>query len=243
MAATALKNCKLWMSGYDLSGESNALSYDETYDELEVPAFGYGAKRRIAGLPKVTLTHEGWAWSDGSTGPDDVLTSLRGVFNTPATIAPLTGAAGEAAYFSTVTLLKLGHGGATGDPYSFQVEAGGSQYPLVRGTIMEYSAKTATGDGTVRELGEVVSGTSLYASLHILAVSGTNPTLDLLLKSAVTNWATVTTRVTFAQAVAKGAQFATPVAGPITDTFWRASYTIGGTDTPSFTIALVVGTK
>jgi len=49
-----------------------------------------------------------------------------------------------------------------------------------------------------------------------------------------------TDRITFAQATAIGAQWATPVSGAITDDWWRLSYTIGGTN-PSFMVIVVVG--
>ncbi len=241
MGASILRDCKLWVGGYNLSGDSNRLAYKDEYDKLEIPAFGYAAKRRIAGLPSVAFEQEGWMWSDGTTGPDDALSALRGVTGTPITIGPLTGAAGESGWFSTITLLQLSHGGEVSSPYSFKASGEGNDYPLIHGTILENSAKTSTGSGTVRTLGAVTSTQKIYAALHVLAVSGTNPTLDMTVLSAVTNWGTPTTRITFAQKTAVGAQFATPVAGPVTDTYWRAAYTIGGTNSPSFTVAVVVG--
>jgi hypothetical protein len=42
---------------------------------------------------------------------------------------------------------------------------------------------------------------------------------------------------------ALGSQFATRVAGPITDDWWRASFTVGGSATPTFTLALVMGIR
>ena len=87
----------------------------------------------------------------------------------------------------------------------------------------------------------MAAGKYLYAILHVLAVEGTNPTLDLIVQSDdASGFASAVSRITFTQKTAIGAQFASLV-GPITDTYFRASYTIGGTNTPKFTIALAVG--
>jgi hypothetical protein len=50
-----------------------------------------------------------------------------------------------------------------------------------------------------------------------------------------------TTRVTFSQATGRTSQWATPVAGAITDDWWDISWTIGGTGGPDFTFVAVVG--
>jgi hypothetical protein len=94
----------------------------------------------------------------------------------------------------------------------------------------------------VYALGAATATQHLYGVLHVLAVSGTNPTLDVVIQSDdAEGFASGTTRGTFTQKTAVGSQFLTPVAGPVTDTHWRCTWTIGGTNTPSFTIALVVG--
>ena len=62
--------------------------------------------------------------------------------------------------------------------------------------------------------------------MHVLAVSGTNPTLDMIIQSDnVSGFTSPTTKITFDQAVAVGAQWGTRVAGPLTDDYYRASWT------------------
>jgi hypothetical protein len=103
------------------------------------------------------------------------------------------------------------------------------------------TARTVTGNGTARQLGLVGATQKLYASLHVVDASVAD-TLDVKIQSDdASGMGTPTDRITFTQATAVGAQYATPVSGPIaTDTWWRVSYTIGGTS-PSFKFAVVVG--
>jgi hypothetical protein len=75
----------------------------------------------------------------------------------------------------------------------------------------------------------------------VIAAGGTLPTLDVTVQSDdAEGFASPTTRLTFTQKSAIGAEFITPVAGPITDTWWRVSWAIGGT-TPTFGIVACVG--
>jgi hypothetical protein len=72
--------------------------------------------------------------------------------------------------------------------------------------------------------------------------AGTNPTLDLKIQSDDAQaMSSPIDRITFDQMTTVGAQWK-ELAGPITDTWWRVNYTLGGID-PSFVIAVVIGIK
>lgn len=238
----ALVNCKLYVDGYDLSGDHNALAMLPEIEPLDATAFGMGTRKHIAGLKTLTFNHQG-IWNAGTGAVEDVLHGDLGVVNKPMTIAPKTGAEGEVAYFLRSHISAYRPGASIGELFAFSVEGEVSDsVGVIRGTVLGTGAKTATGDGTAYQLGAVASGESLYAVMHVTAVSGTNPTLDVILESDdAEGFPSGTTRITFTQATAIGSEWATPVAGPITDDWWRLSYTIGGTDTPTFTVAIIVG--
>jgi len=100
---------------------------------------------------------------------------------------------------------------------------------------------TATGTGAAMKLGPVAEGQQLYAAMHVLSASGTNPTLVMAVQSATAQvFGTRTERLVFPQVIAPGGWWATPVAGPITDEWWRVSYTIGGTN-PSLAVVVIIG--
>jgi hypothetical protein len=102
------------------------------------------------------------------------------------------------------------------------------------------TARTATGTGTSVQLGAVSSTQRLYVALHVFSVSGTTPSLTVAIQSDnATGFPSASTVTTLTAATAIGSQI-TRVAGPITDDWFRVSYTISGTD-PSFLFAVTAG--
>jgi hypothetical protein len=240
MAEFVLENAKLWLGGYDLSGDMNALALEYGAETQDNTTFGQDTRTMLGGLKTVRARHEG-LWNGGADQVDDVLFSQINVANTPMTFGPQTGADGEAGYSFQSKVASYAPGASVGEMFAFNVSAEAAGAPLVRGTIMHNAARTATGNGTARQLGAVAVGQKLYAALHVVAVSGTAPTLDVTVESDdASGFASGITRGTFTQATAIGAQWLTPVAGAITDDWWRVGYTIGGT-TPSFTFIVIVG--
>jgi hypothetical protein len=240
---TVYKNAKVYSGGYDLTGATNTVSVDYAFDELDATTYGSDCRFSVPGLAKLSFSMEGFAYSDGTDEPEDVLYAALG--NTtaqPVTWAPLTGADGEFAYSAETLALSYSMGGTIGELCPFIVSGAGKGSKLFRGTILGTGAKSSTANGTARQLGAVSATQYLYGCLHVLAVSGTSPTLDVVVKSDdAEGFSSGTTRLTFAQKTAIGSEFITPVAGPITDDWFRATWTIGGSGSPSFTIALVVG--
>ena len=99
--------------------------------------------------------------------------------------------------------------------------------------LADSAARTATAAGTSVSLPGSIS--KLRFQLEVTAVTGTNPTLDVLVQDSIdgTNWATIGT---FTQKTAAGLQVidvATLFSRRI-----RASWTIGGTATPTFTFSV-----
>lgn len=228
------------MDGYNLSGYTNQLGLKYSAEILDDTVFGATTKSRIPGLKDVQLEGSGFFEAKATLdGPDDAVNAKLAVADTLITVCPTDGTAGELAFFFPALLAEYSPGAAVGELFAFQISAGGCEV-LARGTILENAAKTATANGTARNLGAVAAGKKLYAAMHVLAVNGTTPTLDMLIQSDDAEaFLSATNRITFAQKTAIGAQWATPVAGPITDQWWRASWTIGGA-TPSFTVVVAV---
>lgn len=240
MAPIILKNAKLYLGGFNLSGDLNQMALNYGVDMLEVTTFNDAAKRRIAGLFDVSADLQGFY--QAGTNPDlvdKILWDKLALQDEIMTICPTTGAAGEVAYFTKVIEATYTPGGSVGEVFPFSVEAQGAER-LVRGIVAETGVKTATVTGTARNLGAVTASQKLYAAMHVIAASGTTPTLGVTIESDdASGFASPVTRITFAQATAIGAQWK-EVAGAITDTWYRPVITIAGT-TPSFTIALLLG--
>ncbi len=215
-----------------------ALNYG--VDMLEVTTFNDAAKRRIAGLFDVSADLQGFY--QAGTNPDlidKILWDKLALQDEIMTICPTDGAAGAVAYFTKVVEATYAPGGSVGEAFPFSVEAQGTER-LIRGIVAETGVKTASGNGTARNMGAVTASQKLYAAMHVIAASGTTPTLDVAIESDdASGFLSPVTRITFAQATAIGAQWK-EVAGAISDTWYRPVLTIGGT-TPSFTVVILLG--
>lgn len=236
--------CKIYADGYDVSGDTNQVSLEQTYDEVEFTPFGSTSHAFYPGIPVVSFSFSGAAESDGTDAIDDIIAAKLSSTSVPVTFCPTDGTAAEICYFTSGCMLNATRGGSVGDMYGFEVSGVGQGSLLVRGTVMEaLAAKTSTGTGTARQLGAVTATQKVYAVMHITAVSGTSPTLDMVVQSDdAEGMASASDRITFTQATAIGSQFSS-TAGAITDDWWRLSWTIGGSDTPTFTVFVGVGIK
>lgn len=239
MAVQIIKDAKLWLGGYDLSGDMNALALTYGAELQDDTVLGDDTRSRMGGLRTLTFQHEGF-WNGGAEAVDEVLFGRIGVKDEVMTVGPETGADGEIAFATRIVGGEYSPGGAVGEMLAFSVSGEGRD-AFVRGTVMHNAQRTAGGNGVARQLGAASAGQRLYAALHVIAAAGTSPTLDVTVESDdAQGFTTPTTRVTFAQATGVGAQWASPVAGPIADDWWRVSWTIGGTG-PSFSFVVLVG--
>jgi len=176
-------------------------------------------------------------------GVDDTLYPLLGTADVVKSIVA-NSADGSAAYLlKSIPLSYTPVMGAAGELAMGTISGSSSTGPVVRGTLLHPSnaARTSSSTGTGRQLGAVAAGKSMYAALHVISASGTNPTLDVILQSDDNaSFTSATSRITFTQATGRTSQLSS-VAGAITDDYWRVSYTIGGTDTPTFAFAVTAG--
>ena len=236
------KSCKLWLDGFDFSGDINAIAINYEADEVEDTHFGDSTHIFLGGgLLKFDAQFEGGI-NLGTTTVEGTNFSNVGTGDTPVTIGLDTGADGEIGYTMKSLTRGFSWGEKIGALQKYSVSLSASNERLVRGTIMHNATRTSTANGTARQLGAVAAGQSVYATLHVLApVSGTSPTLDVVVASAAADSWPGTSRITFNRKTAIGSQFATPVAGSITDTWWRVQYTIGGSNTPTFPFVVIIG--
>jgi hypothetical protein len=232
------KNATILLSGYNISGDSNKVALSSKADVKDRTTFNNTARRRVCGLLDTSISAEGFFDPAKDAGLFDFIASGEKII----AVSPAVGLAGDLVYFAkcqTAEYTPLE--GAIGELAAFRLSAQGNG-PLIRGKMLERSTKTATAPGTAANIGAVLATQKVYACSHVLAVSGTNPTLDLKIQSDdALSMSSPIDRITFDQMTTVGAQWK-ELAGPITDTWWRVNYTLGGTD-PSFVIAVVIGIK
>lgn len=236
MSIQALIDATIWLDAYDVSGILNSVDHEEKYAELVSTTFASGGNvERIAGLADFVVKVDGF-W-DTDVQPD--LDTLSGVAGKVITVTP-NGTAGDVALFGKGLVSGFKRGGKVGDiaPISGQVAASNADGLLHGSLLAAKRTESTSGNGSAVQVGAALSTQSLYAVLHVFEASGTLPTLDVTIESDSSGvFGSPTTQVTFAQATAAGCTYVTPVAGPVTDTYWRAAWTIGGT-LPSFTFGV-----
>jgi len=235
MSEAVWKNCKFYAGAYDFSGNMNALGLDYSAETPERTAMGDTGKTRLPGLLDVGFSLNG---NVQHPDPDLWLFNNMSLADTPITMAE-TGADQGPAFLFQPILAQYTPGAKIGEVMAFSVKGSGDG-KLISGSILyPKTIKTASDTGVIRQLSAVSATQTLYAILHVFAVSA-GDTLDVIIQSdALEAFGSPETKITFAQKSAIGSEYKT-AAGEITDTWYRVSFTIGGAD-PSFTFAVSIG--
>lgn len=242
MAVLPLTDATILVGGTNLTGQSNQTELKFEADELDGTTFGSGGWRsRVGGLRASALDVKGFFAAGDISLPDDALFANLGN-SVPASVSPVAPAVGGLAYLLRGTRGRYKWGDQIGALLPFEASMDGDD-PAARGVYGSAGVKTATGNGTGLNLGAIPAGSQLVVALHVIAVSGTTPTLTVTVQSDDANtFATPTTQATFTAVTGSGAGsaqylLASPAA---TETWFRVNHTIGGT-TPSFEFYVTVG--
>lgn len=237
MTLSMLRDCRVWLDEYDVSGSSNKVGVSGERDFKETTNFNSaGWVEGLAGIKKVSLDVGGFY------DPSTIDAAIADLFDQASAICVLSSNddAQSIAYISQAVILAAKRGFDVGEVATMDVQAVGTgATAFARGWILApKSTVTASGNSSAQQNGTVSATQTVYASLHVFSVSGTTPTLDVVVQSDTVGFPSPTARITFAQATTVGAQLGS-ASGAITDDYWRASYTVGGT-TPSFSFAVVM---
>lgn len=244
MSKLVLLDVRHFVSGADLSGSGNKLEVSEESEAKATTNWrSRGATELLSGISKVMINAEG-QWEAGASGlVDDSFWANRRILE-PHTFAPFDDsdtAAGNLMYLARALRTKASWWGDLGEVGGFSMDAVGS-WPLVRGLSAHPSgtARSGNGNGTSLQLGAVPQGRHLYANLHVLSASGTTPNLTVNVQSDNgTGFGSPTALGSFAARSTPGGQ-SLRFAGPITDDWFRVTWTITGT-TPSFLFLASLG--
>jgi hypothetical protein len=238
-----MNNAKILAGAVDLSGVSNSTTFSQFTEALDDTAYGDTYHSRIGGLEDYEASIEGYLEFGSGLVDPHVFNNLGS--SVPYLFAPQGITDGEAdTYFCKGLVGSFELGGSVGELASWSAElVGGDPYGAIKGTVLHpQTARTASSTGTGRVIGATSATQRVYAALFVTAASGTTPTLDVVVQSDDNaGFASPTSVITFTQATGTTAEFAS-AAGAITDTRYRVSYTIAGTN-PSFTFVVVLGIR
>lgn len=247
MAIFYLDNVRLFAGGVDFTTRSNKVELAIDYEEKDATNFGSGGwKEVLGGLAASALGAEGqWEAGDAGKVDDQAFAALGSVGGW--TVCPDAAAVGDLAYLSQALRAQYKLGGQVGDiaPWS---GAWAGAWPVARGVVAHPpgTARTATGTGTAIQLGAVTADKYIYATLHVLSIAGTStPTITVKIQSDDNSgFSSATDRITFTgvtDVIGVSGQISR-LAGAVTDDYWRAQWTISGTD-PSFLFVVAFGIK
>lgn len=243
MASLILTNVRYFAGAADLTGSSNKCELSAQVEEKDVTTFNsLGWKESVGGLASSTIAASGF-WEAGDAGKIDNESWADLGALTALSVGPSGASVGDLAYLTKAFKANYKLGGSVGDVAPWEANASGS-WPMVRGQFAHPpgTARTSNGTGTGLDLGAVASGKRLYAALHVLSVSGTGtPTITVTVESDVDNtFTTPATQITFSDAIAVGSQITRTDGSAITDSWFRAKWTVSGTS-PSFTFVVALG--
>lgn len=236
-------NSRMYWDQYDLTSALKDASWQIQTDALEKTAWGDAAHVFRAGLDSISISASGHQSHD-DTEADGILSSELGTDESIIAMGMDVSAEGDVMYVAQGLMTQYTPlQGSVGDQAAFGIAAqgGGSWF---RGKLLADKASRTTSTATTGiQLGTIAASKNMHASLHIFSASGTSPTLDVIIQSDDNSgFSSPTTRMTFTQASAAGAEFLGPTAGPGgSDDYWRVSWTIGGSATPTFSFAVIFG--
>ncbi len=235
MADHVLKDCAIYYDGYIFSSNINNVQFNYGAQMLDAGTFGDDTEINVAGPFTASATASGFWDADAATyNPDLKLFGDVGSDDKLFSAFPEATTAGSRGFGLLTSRAAYNASGAWGELFKFDAE-GAARSRLMQLEVIQNSTETSTDNGDYETVGAVAANQSVYAIMHITSVSGTSPTLDVTIESTGAD-----NRFTFAQANAVGAQCLTRVSDTIADTTWRASWTIGGSDTPTFTFLVAI---
>jgi hypothetical protein len=236
MAEFIWNDAQIYFGQHDFSGNSNSVSMEFGADILEINKFNNnGFRSKIAGLKNVSGNIGGFF--DDAGVVDEKLYNSIGSTVAPFTISPAAEAENALAYFSQGLTGTYNYGGEVGGTglYDLQIDGHGD---LIKGRVLDFGAKTGSGQSTGFELGTVSAGETLYAAIHVTAFTGTDFTAKV--QRDTVGFGAPTDIITFTQFTDVGYEFASDSTVEATDDYYRLD--VSGTFT-SVTIFAVVGIK
>ena len=241
--SSVVLNRRVYVGGYDLTGTSSSQELSIGFEQVDATVMSDTTRSSLPGLMTASLTHQGFV-TEGTSGSESIYHNKLGD-SVVVTMGCETASDGEAAYFLKGNGYSLTLPDNIGELPQLTFEIAPDQSEgVARGTVLHdaVTARTSSGTGTVRELGAVSSSQKLYAAIHVIAASGSTPTLDVVIRSDDNSGMTSpVTRMSCTQVTSSvGAEYLSPVSGPITDSFWDISATLSG-GSASYNFIVTVG--
>ena len=239
MAFVAGNQTRLITGAFDLSAFTTQVSFSSSVATIERTPLTATAMEYIAGQESHTFSVSSmlddastagsyWATLTGNHAAGTLL---------PVTVAPGGFAAGNAAWLAEAYELNLSPTSTASGGVDMGIDYQVTGAAAAGQALAAHAAVTATGNGSAVD-GTAATTNGGIAHLHVTAVGGTTPELDVTIEHSVngsTSWATL---ATFTQVTtATASQRVVVAAGTSVRRYLRVAYTVAGTN-PTYTIAV-----
>lgn len=228
MGVLALTQAFIYVGPCDVTGASDDLTLRAEADVRERTTWrSRGWRQHKLTLKRFALSTGGFWSSDSAADVDPVF--FDGVGQGRVITTGLNETEGETAYLMRGMQTDYAFPeGNIGDLHKFRTNAAGSSDSgdTIRGKLFKAhghdgTLTSATGPiGTAVQLGAVGALQTLYSTLHTFGTPGSSITV-VLESDDNSGFTTATTRVTFGPITTADGFWGTPVAGAITDDWWR----------------------
>lgn len=185
MGTSLITNKTLWMAGYDISGQTNQISFEDGVNLLDDTTLGDETFSNTGGLFQASIGASGF---DDSAAINSFQFDSVGSNNRLITLAEGT-ADGSYVYFFNATSGSYNIGGSVGELLTYDLAASANT-KLVRGRIMENDtgrSGNSTGGSNRYPLGAVAAGQRLHLGVHILGVDDPSDSIVVSVESDATN--------------------------------------------------------
>ena len=246
MATFVLSDVDVFTNGYEFSSQVNTITVTAEAASVPTDNFGDAGWASALGGIKMGMIEYGGFASHGSAEISTILGS-GGVLGDGSTLVSVTPSNTENEPAFTLNAVEVSMtevGGTIGEaaPITASFANGNAQaYGLLAGRLLATNAsRTASSASTGYQYGALTATQKMFSALHVVSVSGTNPTLDLIVQSDDNSgFSSATSRITHTQATTITSELLS-VSGAVTDDYWRSSWTIGGTNTPTFRFVNII---
>jgi len=233
MAGFVMLNAKVLLGGLDFSGQHSSLQLEYGAEMLDETTFqaGVGTATRKMKPGLKTFTFNGDIFWDDAT--DLVLFNRITAAREVMSCAPVGETEGDGVFFTqAVNATYNPASGEIGQLLKANMSGSNSNQALVRGKLMKRGNVSTTGTSTGILMGAVTASQRIFSALHVLSpTTGGVPSITVIIESDdAAGFATPTTRLTHSTLTEDGADWK-EAAGPVTDTYWRAKWTISGSQT------------
>lgn len=247
-----LADVRVHMNEFELTGSLNQMELGTDIEQKDETVFGSSVDTRlhVSGLETPHMNLEGFSVS-GAGEIETVIAAIKASATPPIfTVNPDGSDEGDIAYvFKSNVKTFEPIGGAVGDSNKIRLQTNRAgdgtvgAIGLKRGRVMEVGTLTASDVGAAQNFGAPLGNNKCAFGIHITAVSGTNPTLDMIIRTDdAEGMATPVTRITVPQITGVGSWWSESEEATV-DTWWQASYTIGGTDSPTFVVMVALAVQ